>query len=307
MSSDITLAFAHPELRAAATAVPPMPDRISLRDHVVKTEIGAFQPERGRTQRLNFNVVVEVRPAHDVGDDVDRILSYDKITEAIAAELERERLNLLETLAERVAARILAAPQALRTFVRIEKLDLGPGALGVEIVRTRAELSERLMSEISDEPAPLVFFLGQEAMVSPRLRTWLDGIEASGKPAILCVARGSAERPQVPIAIAQQRIDLLHLEQSAWVLAAQDKRCVVIDSRTELDWASRRGRISVWAPSKMVLDATHPPASEEPDQLALWLAEQFGAAEIVFVGAPAPAGSGAYSLPADAESLVPRT
>lgn len=306
MKSDITLAFSHPEDRARATAEAPLPDRISLRDHVVETEIGAFQPERGRTQRLNFNVVVEVRPARDVGDDVDRILSYDRITEAIAAELERERLNLLETLAERVALRILAAPQALRTFVRIEKLDLGPGALGVEIVRTREDLAAS-MPDAADEPAPVVFFLSLEAMTSRRLKSWLDGIEAQGVPAILCAARGEAERPRVPIAIAQQRIDLLHLDQSAWVLAARDRRCVVVDSRTELEWASRRGRISVWAPSKMVIDATHPPESEEPDCLALWLAGEFDAAEVVFVGAEAPAGSDVRVVPADAEALVADT
>lgn len=301
MTQDIVLAFSHPENRARATAEPPLPDRISLRDHLVEVEIGAYQQERGTTQRLNFNVVVEVQPVVDVGDDVDRILSYDRITEAIAAELDRERLNLLETLAERVAARILAAPQALRTFVRIEKLDLGPGALGVEIVRTRDELPTELIAE-GDLPAPLVFFLGREAMISPRLKGWLDGIEALGLPAILCVARDEAERPGVPIALAQQRIDLLHLEQSAWVLAARDRRCVVVDSRSELDWASRKGRISVWAPSKMVLDATHPPASEEPEALAMWLAGEFDAAEIVFVGAPAP--DGAREVPADAQALV---
>lgn len=305
MTQDIVLAFSHPEDRARATAEPPLPDRISLRDHLVEVEIGAYQQERGKTQRLNFNVVVEVRPVHGVDDDVDRILSYDRITEAIAAELDRERLNLLETLAERVAARILASPQALRTFVRIEKLDLGPGALGVEIVRTRDELPQELIAE-GDMPAPLVFFLGCEAMTSPNLKDWLDGIEALGKPAILCVARGEAERPDVPIALAQQRIDLLHLEQSAWVLAARDRRCVVVDSRSELDWASRQGRISVWAPSKMVLDATHPPASEEPDALAIWLAQEFDAAELVFVGAVAPDGCGARYVALDAEALVPQ-
>ena len=78
-------------------------------------------------QRLRFNVVVEVRPRpQPLEDDVDRILSYDRITEAIAAELAAERLNLLETLAERVAERILAEPQAMRVFVRIEKLDRRP-------------------------------------------------------------------------------------------------------------------------------------------------------------------------------------
>jgi len=103
MASEVHLAFAHPEGRAAATASRPL-DRISVRDHVVEVEIGAFQAERGVTQRIRFNIAVEVAP-HDapLGDDVDRILSYDKVTEAIAAELADERLNQLETLAERGA------------------------------------------------------------------------------------------------------------------------------------------------------------------------------------------------------------
>ena len=137
MTTDTSLAFAHPEARAKATAGPQPLDRLSLRDHVVLAEIGAFQQERGVRQRLRFNVVVEVRehPAH-LADDVDRILSYDRITEAIAASLAADRLDLLETLAERVADRLLDEPQAMRVFVRVEKLDRGPGALGVEIVRS---------------------------------------------------------------------------------------------------------------------------------------------------------------------------
>lgn len=138
MCSETRLAFAHPSERAAATATDPELDRISLRDHIVEVEIGAFQAERGVTQRICFNVVVEVKPlTGPVDDDVDRILSYDRVTEAIAAALAVERLALLETLAERVAERILIEPQAVRVFVRIEKLDRGPGALGVEIVRAR--------------------------------------------------------------------------------------------------------------------------------------------------------------------------
>ena len=139
-TSDIRLAFAHPEERSLASASADPRDRISLRDHMVEVDIGAFQKERGHTQRILFNIVVEVRPApQPLNDDVDRILSYDRLTEAIATELAAERLNLLETLAERVAERILAEPQAMRAFVRIEKLDVGPYKLGVEIVRSRAE------------------------------------------------------------------------------------------------------------------------------------------------------------------------
>ena len=62
MSSDVRLAFEHPSERAAATAKPGPLDRISLRDHLVEVEIGAFQAERGNTQRISFNVVVEVTP-----------------------------------------------------------------------------------------------------------------------------------------------------------------------------------------------------------------------------------------------------
>ena len=107
MPNEVRLAFAHPSERADAMSetLPegdPL-DRISLRDHTVDVEIGAFQAERGVTQRICFNVVVEVRPlTGPIDDDVDRILSYDRVTEAIAAELAVERLALLETLAERV-------------------------------------------------------------------------------------------------------------------------------------------------------------------------------------------------------------
>src|SRR5574343_345515 len=114
MTSDIRLAFAHPEERAVASASADPRDRISLRDHVVEVEIGAFQQERGTRQRIQFNVVVEVRPQpQPLDDDVDKILSYDRITEAIAAELAAERLNLLETLASRMAERIMGEPQAM--------------------------------------------------------------------------------------------------------------------------------------------------------------------------------------------------
>ena len=130
MASEIRLAFSHPAERSQATATSAPLDRISVRDHIVDVEIGAFQAERGVTQRIQCNVVVEVRPlTGPIDDDVDRILSYDKVTEAIAYELSDERLNLLETLAERVADRILLEPQAMRVFVRIEKLDRGPGAV----------------------------------------------------------------------------------------------------------------------------------------------------------------------------------
>lgn len=289
MTDDIHLAFAHPAERAEATAVAVL-DRISLRDHIVSTDIGAFQAERGTQQRIRFNVVVEVRPlAAPINDDVDRILSYDFLTESITLALADERLNLLETLAERVADLILLEPQATRVFVRIEKIDRGPGALGVEIVRSAAAQ----VAGAREHPHPRVVFLANAAVDAPGLAARIDGFAADPMPLILCVGATDAPAPQAGAGLAQRRIDLLAIEQNAWVLAGRDKRCIVVGTRTELDWAMKNGQICVWAPSKIVIDAVDGPSASPRDALALvaWFAAHIGAAELVVIGADVPAAA----------------
>jgi 7,8-dihydroneopterin aldolase/epimerase/oxygenase len=293
--SDSDLAFAHPEARAEASAAGDPRDRISLRDHLVEADIGAFQQERGHKQRLRFNVVVEVRPAPaPLDDDVDRILSYDRITEAIDVELAAERLNLLETLAERVAERILAEPAAMRVFVRIEKLDVGPYALGVEIVRSRAARPVQATDTDGQETAvhPLVVYLDNASIAAADLSARLDHILAGGAPVVLTVGLPDLPQPVTGHKPTQRRIDLLAIEQNAWTLAARDPRCVVVATRTEIDWAIRRGQTVVWAPSKLVLDAVDGPQSPAPEVLALWLAEMLSASALLVHGTVTlPAGS----------------
>ena len=295
MTTDIRLAFAHPEERSLASASADPRDRISLRDHMVEVDIGAFQKERGHTQRILFNIVVEVRPApQPLNDDVDRILSYDRLTEAIASELAAERLNLLETLAERVAERILAEPQAMRAFVRIEKLDVGPYKLGVEIVRSRAEAALKVVGQDGLEAAvhPLVIFLDNASLASADLSAKLDAWSATGLPVILTLGLPDLPRPQTGHKPTQRRVDLLAIEQNAWGLAARDPRCVVMQTRTEIDWAVKRRQMMVWAPSKMVLDATDGPQARDAVGLALWLAETMAADRLIVHGpVTLPAGS----------------
>ncbi|WP_294620886.1 dihydroneopterin aldolase [uncultured Roseovarius sp.] len=294
MSNEIRLAFEHPAARADATAPDGPLDRISVRDHIVEVEIGAFQAERGVTQRVCFNVVVEVRPITDpLDDDVDRILSYDKVTEAIEAALAEERLNLLETLADRIAERILWEPQAVRTFVRIEKLDRGPGALGVEIVRSVEDLATKPVTPHADTtPHPHVVYLTNPAILSPNLGRWLDQLEARAEPVILCVGHADLASPKTGHNMTQRRVDLLALEQNAWVLAGRDDRCVVVGTRTELDWAMKNGQISVWAPSKIVLDAVDGPETgpDDPVALAAWFAGHMEASDLLLIGATPPEG-----------------
>lgn len=298
MTSEIRLAFAHPSERAEATAPQEPLDRISLRDHIVAVDIGAFQAERGKTQRICFNVVVEVQPlTGPIDDDVDRILSYDKVTEAITHELAEERLNLLETLAARIAERILLEPQAMRVFVRVEKLDRGPGALGVEIVRGRDQNAQEVLESAAhddDRPHPRLTYFSNRAIASDNLSGWIDQLAAGDRPLVLCVGAHDDPRPMTGHKMTQRRIDLLAIEQNAWALAARDLRCKVVATRTELDWAMKNGQICVWAPSKIVLDAVDGPsaAPSEAVALAAWFAATIAADEMLVIGSVLPEDSG---------------
>lgn len=283
MTRDTASAFAHPEFRAASMPLKGVHDRLSLRDHIVEVEIGAFQAERDMTQRVAFDVVVEVAaPDADLEDDVDRILSYDRLTWAIETELAAQRLNLLETLAERIADRILAEPQALRVFVRIQKLDKGNGKLGVEIVRVPGDGDQT--SE--DQRAPTVVFLGAEALSDSGLSAFLKEFQRQGPMVValdLPEGRPLANGPE-----AQHQIDLLAIEQSAWQLVAGLDGFSVAATRTELDWAMKTDQPCVWAPAKLVNDAAET-VPETAGGLAVWFANQWGAEKIVQVGGTLPA------------------
>jgi len=277
--------FDNLEIRAKTAPSDPSLDRISIRDYIKEVEIGAFQVERDLTQRVKFNVVVEVAPSSSSSsDDVDDILSYDMIIEAIDDQLNFERLNLLETLAERVSDQILSHNQALRVFTRIEKLDRIPGSLGVEIVRDRKNSIEENAIENSNSE-PLVVYISNKIIQSNELNKWLDVIVKNDKPAILCV-EALESKDQLSLELnSLHRIELLSIEQSAWRLAGMDSRCVVVDTRTELDWSLKNNELSVWAPSKMILDSVNKPSlNSGPLDLAIWLAGELSVDSIYCIG-----------------------
>ena len=117
-------------------------DRIFVSNYVRDMELGAYPDERGTTQRVRFDVAVEVaRGAQPLEDRPARVVSYDDLVEAIESVATGPRANLVETLAERLAELCLVDPRARRVHLRIEKLDRLPGGagLGIEIVRERGQ------------------------------------------------------------------------------------------------------------------------------------------------------------------------
>jgi FolB domain-containing protein len=120
---------AHPGKDDAAT------DHIFVRDFVLPARVGAYARERERPQNVRFNVDVKVRHTDHPIESMRDVFSYDVITDGIRIIVTQEHIVFLETLAERVAMSVLAHPRAVSVMVRVEKLDLGSGGVGVEIVR----------------------------------------------------------------------------------------------------------------------------------------------------------------------------
>jgi len=278
-----SIVFDKLEIRAKSEQSNPALDRISIRDYIKEVEIGAFQVERDLTQRVKFNVVVEVSAStSSSSDDVDDILSYDMIIEAIDEQLNFERLNLLETLADRVSEQILSHQQAIRVFIRIEKLDRIPGSLGVEIVRERKNSTQ---DKDKSYITPSIIFISNEIIQSNDIKNWLDAIAQYKKPTIICVENLFIPQKISLEIVSHHRIKLLAIEQTAWDLAGKDNRCVVVDTRTELDWSMKNNEVTVWAPSKMILDAVNKPSlKSEPLDLAIWLADELNTDYIYHVG-----------------------
>jgi len=115
-------------------------DKIFVKDLVLPCFVGAFEEERHARQQVRFQVEVSIYPSRRRNnDDVERVMSYDRIVEAIRAVTGGAHINLLETMAERIAAKCLAHRRAARVRVIVEKLERLEGAsLGVEIERWKS-------------------------------------------------------------------------------------------------------------------------------------------------------------------------
>jgi FolB domain-containing protein len=112
-------------------------DRIFVHDFVLPVRIGAYAREREKPQNVRFNVDVMITRASHAAEDMRDVFSYDVVTDAIRMIVAKEHIPLVETLAERIADAVLAHPRVVNVTVRTEKLDVGPGSVGVEIKRER--------------------------------------------------------------------------------------------------------------------------------------------------------------------------
>lgn len=119
--------------------------RILLTDMIVQGRIGVHQHEQGQAQRVRVSIelLVEETGAGPEHDDIGEVVDYDHLVLMVRDMVGSGHIQLVETLAERLARASLYDPRILTARVRVEKLDVfeDVAAIGVEIERHRGDLS----------------------------------------------------------------------------------------------------------------------------------------------------------------------
>lgn len=129
----------HPTETARATR------KMFIRDLILNASIGVHAHEHTASQRIRINLDLTIpddtgaslsRPA--IGqDDLSRVVDYEAITNRVRAIVAAGHVQLVETLAERLAETCLTDRRVTLVRVRVEKLDVFADATsaGVEIER----------------------------------------------------------------------------------------------------------------------------------------------------------------------------
>ncbi len=113
---------------------------VFIRDFMVECLIGVYEHEKCSPQRVRVNLDLAVDEGeHPIIDDILNVVSYETMANGILAIADEGHVNLVETLAERIADMCFDDQRVDSVRVRIEKLDIieNAGSVGVEIERFR--------------------------------------------------------------------------------------------------------------------------------------------------------------------------
>ncbi len=116
-----------------------------IRDLVLHASIGVYQHEHEQLQRIRINIDLAVTDDHAAHlsrpatgkDDLARVVDYQTVVERVRYIVKAGHVQLVETLAERLAESCLEDARIQSVRVRVEKLDVFADAasVGVEVER----------------------------------------------------------------------------------------------------------------------------------------------------------------------------
>lgn len=116
-------------------------DIIFLRELAIETTIGIYDWERRVKQTLVFDLemAADIRKAA-ASDAIEDTLDYKAVSKRIRAYVSESRFNLVETLAERVAALVLSEFEVSWVKLTLNKRGAVRGARDVGIIIERSRI-----------------------------------------------------------------------------------------------------------------------------------------------------------------------
>ena len=111
---------------------------VFIRDLILTCLIGVHKHERKKPQRIRINLDLAVTEQFVISTDrLADVVCYEDVADRIRSIVNNGHVNLVETLAEKIASKCLEDRRIQATRVRIEKLDVFKDAAsaGVEIER----------------------------------------------------------------------------------------------------------------------------------------------------------------------------
>ena len=111
---------------------------VFIRDLILTCLIGVHKHEQKKPQRIRVNLDLAVTEQSVISTDrLADVVCYEDVADRIRSIVNNGHVNLVETLAEKIASKCLEDKRIKATRVRIEKLDVFKDAAsaGVEIER----------------------------------------------------------------------------------------------------------------------------------------------------------------------------
>jgi dihydroneopterin aldolase len=126
---------------AASRTTPSGIRRVFIKDLMGTCRLGIHSHEKGTRQRVRINLdlsVIDTGPPP--GDHIHQVVCYEDIAGDIRHLLDGPHVNLVETLAEKIADLCFDDERVTAARVRVDKLDVfdDTESVGVEIERFRS-------------------------------------------------------------------------------------------------------------------------------------------------------------------------
>jgi dihydroneopterin aldolase/2-amino-4-hydroxy-6-hydroxymethyldihydropteridine diphosphokinase len=248
---------------------------------------GVFEHERREGQDFVVDVVLHLDTrAAAAADDLTRTVHYGELATAVADAIRGDPVDLVETLATRIAGRCLRDPRVVAADVAVHKPQAPITEEFGDVVVAVRRYRDELLDAVPTAPVPAVLALG--ANLGDRgatLRSAVvalaatDGVEVTGvSPVVETVPVGGPEQPDYLNAVVLVRTSLA---PRALLVAAHAVEALHGRERAER-WGPRTLDVDVVDYDGLVatspdLALPHPRAAGRAFVLAPWLAADPGA------------------------------